>query len=114
MIHCTFCGKSQDDVAKLIAGPDLGSGAAHICDECVDLCARIVAEVAPPTQPATRRGGIELARLRLQAFAIVADWGSKNEAGAWERWGMARRMETAELLTEWAMAEPLTVDAPGQ
>ena len=30
--RCSFCGKSQDDVAKLIAGP-----AVYICDECVDL-----------------------------------------------------------------------------
>lgn len=37
---CSFCGKSQDEVAKLIAGP-----AVYICDECVELCNEIVMEV---------------------------------------------------------------------
>jgi ATP-dependent Clp protease ATP-binding subunit ClpX len=34
---CTFCGKSQREVAKLVAGPD-----AYICNECVDLCNEII------------------------------------------------------------------------
>jgi len=34
---CSFCGKSQDEVAKLIAGPDV-----YICDECIALCNEIV------------------------------------------------------------------------
>jgi hypothetical protein len=33
LLTCSFCGKSQDDVRKLIAGPGV-----YICDECVDLC----------------------------------------------------------------------------
>ena len=33
-LHCSFCGKSEDDIAKLAAGP----GGVHICDECVALC----------------------------------------------------------------------------
>jgi len=36
---CSFCGKRHDEVSKLIAGPDV-----NICDECVSLCADIVAE----------------------------------------------------------------------
>ncbi len=38
-IHCSFCGKSQDEVKKLIAGPTV-----YICDECIDLCNDIVKE----------------------------------------------------------------------
>ncbi len=38
-IRCSFCGKPQDEVKKLIAGPDV-----YICDECVDLCADIIAD----------------------------------------------------------------------
>jgi len=37
--YCSFCGKSQEDVAKLIAGP-----AVYICDECIELCNEIVLE----------------------------------------------------------------------
>jgi ATP-dependent Clp protease ATP-binding subunit ClpX len=36
--HCSFCGKNQDQVKRLIAGP----GAVYICDECVELCREII------------------------------------------------------------------------
>ena len=39
-IRCSFCGKSQGQVRKLIAGPK----GAYICDECVDVCAEIIEE----------------------------------------------------------------------
>ena len=38
-LSCSFCGKSQDDVKKLIAGPSV-----YICNECVDLCNDIIEE----------------------------------------------------------------------
>lgn len=37
-LHCSFCGKSEDDVHKLAAGP----GGVHICDECVAVCQLIM------------------------------------------------------------------------
>ena len=42
---CSFCGKSQRQVKKLIAGPGV-----YICDECIDLCNEIIDEElsAPP------------------------------------------------------------------
>jgi ATP-dependent Clp protease ATP-binding subunit ClpX len=39
LLYCSFCGKSQDEVRKLIAGPSV-----FICDECVDLCNDIISE----------------------------------------------------------------------
>ncbi len=39
MLSCSFCGKSQKQVLKLIAGPGV-----YICDECIDLCVEIIAE----------------------------------------------------------------------
>jgi ATP-dependent Clp protease ATP-binding subunit ClpX len=39
LLYCSFCGKSQNDVRKLIAGPSV-----FICDECVDLCNDIIKE----------------------------------------------------------------------
>ena len=39
-VRCSFCGKSQDQVRKLIAGPN----GAYICDECVDICNEIIEE----------------------------------------------------------------------
>ena len=39
-VRCSFCGKPEDKVHKLIAGPD----GAYICDECIELCAEILSE----------------------------------------------------------------------
>lgn len=39
LLYCSFCGKSQNEVRKLIAGPN-----SYICDECVDLCNDIIRE----------------------------------------------------------------------
>lgn len=38
-LRCSFCGKSQDQVKRLIAGPNV-----YICDECIDLCQEIISE----------------------------------------------------------------------
>jgi ATP-dependent Clp protease ATP-binding subunit ClpX len=40
-LNCSFCGKSQDEVKKLIAGPMV-----YICDECIELCNEIIQEEA--------------------------------------------------------------------
>lgn len=42
-LRCSFCGKSEREVAKLMAGPKV-----HICDACVGVCNRIL-EAAPTT-----------------------------------------------------------------
>ena len=39
ILYCSFCGKSQHEVRKLIAGPTV-----FICDECVELCMDIIKE----------------------------------------------------------------------
>src|ERR1041384_2291326 len=41
LLYCPFCGKSQHEVRKLIAGPSV-----FICDECIDLCNDIIREEA--------------------------------------------------------------------
>ena len=51
--HCSFCGKSRDQVRRLIAGP----GSVYICDECIELCREIIEEEsggAGATQPAAK------------------------------------------------------------
>jgi ATP-dependent Clp protease ATP-binding subunit ClpX len=47
LLYCSFCGKSQHEVRKLIAGPSV-----FICDECIDLCNDIIREEAS-TDPGT-------------------------------------------------------------
>jgi ATP-dependent Clp protease ATP-binding subunit ClpX len=43
-LHCSFCGRSDDEVGRLVAGPGV-----HICDACVDLCQRAIVENPPPS-----------------------------------------------------------------
>jgi ATP-dependent Clp protease ATP-binding subunit ClpX len=43
LLYCSFCGKSQHEVKKLIAGPSV-----FICDECIDLCNDIIRDEAAP------------------------------------------------------------------
>ena len=53
LLYCSFCGKSQHEVRKLIAGPSV-----YICDECVDLCNDIIREEIKEVMP--KRDGSEL------------------------------------------------------
>jgi ATP-dependent Clp protease ATP-binding subunit ClpX len=47
LLKCSFCGKSQKQVKKLIAGPGV-----YICDECIDLCNEIIEEeLSETTEP---------------------------------------------------------------
>jgi ATP-dependent Clp protease ATP-binding subunit ClpX len=67
--RCSFCGKRQDQVRKLIAGPTLD---IMICDECVSLCKEIVDEefsgTARPEPTAHRNSWLD--RLRRMAVAL--------------------------------------------
>ena len=50
LLYCSFCGKSQHEVRKLIAGPSV-----FICDECVDLCNDIIREEIKEIAPKKRQ-----------------------------------------------------------
>jgi ATP-dependent Clp protease ATP-binding subunit ClpX len=39
LLKCSFCGKSEQEVNKLVAGPGV-----YICDECVELCNQVISE----------------------------------------------------------------------
>ncbi len=53
-LYCSFCGKSQHEVKKLIAGPSV-----FVCDECIDLCNEIIRDELPAsTTAADGRGGL--------------------------------------------------------
>jgi ATP-dependent Clp protease ATP-binding subunit ClpX len=51
VLHCSFCGKSQHEVRKLIAGPNV-----FVCDECVDLCVEIIREESNAGPRITTKG----------------------------------------------------------
>jgi ATP-dependent Clp protease ATP-binding subunit ClpX len=52
-LHCSFCGKSQHEVKKLIAGPSV-----FICDECIDLCNDIIRDEVLPDAERDARGDL--------------------------------------------------------
>ena len=49
-VICSFCGKHQDEVKKLVAGPSV-----YICDQCIQLCNEIIAD-ASAAEEAKERG----------------------------------------------------------
>ena len=53
LLYCSFCGKSQHEVRKLIAGPSV-----YICDECVDLCNDIIREEIKEVAPHRERSAL--------------------------------------------------------
>ena len=55
VLYCSFCGKSQHEVKKLIAGPSV-----FICDECIELCNDIIRDEVPPEGPAAKGGKSDL------------------------------------------------------
>ncbi len=48
LLRCSFCGKSEHDVRKLIAG---GGNTVLICDECVEICVDIIRDSNGTEQP---------------------------------------------------------------
>ncbi|MGE0080411.1 MAG: ATP-dependent Clp protease ATP-binding subunit ClpX [Thiohalomonadaceae bacterium] len=57
LLYCSFCGKSQHEVRKLIAGPSV-----FICDECVELCNDIIREEVQEESAATSRSKLPTPR----------------------------------------------------
>ena len=65
-LHCSFCGKSQDQVQKLIAGKRRD---VYICDECVDLCAEVLEEELGDLGPDSNLLDLELKKPKeIKAF----------------------------------------------
>jgi ATP-dependent Clp protease ATP-binding subunit ClpX len=55
VLYCSFCGKSQHEVKKLIAGPSV-----FICDECIELCNDIIRDEVPTAEADTKAAKSEL------------------------------------------------------
>ena len=56
VLKCSFCGKTQQQVIKLIAGPGV-----YICDQCIDLCNQIVEEEVGKRPERVRNAEIDAA-----------------------------------------------------
>jgi hypothetical protein len=76
-LYCTFCGKSQHDVRKLIAGP-----AVYICDECVDLCTDIVDDESDHDEKLFRSMQGDEERARAMSTEELAHYVERSRKGA--------------------------------
>jgi ATP-dependent Clp protease ATP-binding subunit ClpX len=110
LLHCSFCGRSEREVAKLVAGP----GGIHICDACVEAARVIMAggtagparDFDPRTWPTERllallapvnatveahrahlQGIVETLRSRGISWARIAEPLGISRQSAWERFG---------------------------
>ncbi len=99
--RCSFCGKSQDQVQRLIAGP----GGVYICDECIDLCREIIEEEqATITKPRLQTGKIPPPKKiyeQLSQYVIGQERAKKALAVAvynhYKRIGVGMQIDDVEL-----------------
>ena len=99
--RCSFCGKSQDQVQRLIAGP----GGVYICDECIDLCREIIEEEqATVTKPRLQTGKIPTPKKiyeQLSQYVIGQERAKKSLAVAvynhYKRIGVGMQIDDVEL-----------------
>ena len=99
LLYCSFCGKSQHEVRKLIAGPSV-----FVCDECVDLCNDIIREEIQEKETESGRKKLpvpEEIKRTLDDYVIGQDKAKKVLAVAvynhYKRLGYDRRSGDVEL-----------------
>src|SRR5215218_10239112 len=77
LLTCSFCGKSQNDVRKLIAGPGV-----YVCNECIDICNEIINDDEQTTTVAARTALPKPAEIKgyLDEYVIGQDESKKRLA----------------------------------
>jgi ATP-dependent Clp protease ATP-binding subunit ClpX len=100
--QCSFCGKAQAQVKRLIAGPDR----VFICDECVALCDQIIAEESPAqtkdtASPMARGLSPKVIYQKLEEYVVGQDHAKKILSVAvynhYKRVGSFYRQDEVEL-----------------
>lgn len=69
-VRCSFCQKTEDQVRKLIAGPD---GKVFICDECIGICSEIMEEELNPYDDEVLNSDINLLKPE-EIHAVLDDY----------------------------------------
>ena len=73
LLYCSFCGKSQHEVRKLIAGPSV-----FVCDECVELCNDIIREELQESAAVVKIKNY-LPRARSMRYLMSTWWGRREQ-----------------------------------
>src|SRR5436189_3120716 len=98
LLTCSFCGKSQNDVRKLIAGPGV-----YVCNECIDICNEIINDDEQTTTTAVRANLPKPAEIKafLDEYVIGQEESKKRLAVAvyqhYKRLELAKRHSDLEL-----------------
>jgi ATP-dependent Clp protease ATP-binding subunit ClpX len=114
VLYCSFCGKSQHEVKKLIAGPSV-----FICDECIELCNDIVRDEIPAPTPAARAGKSDLPvpseiKASLDQYVIGQDVAKRTLAVAvYNHYKRLRHMASSKDSVELSKSNILLIGPTG-
>ena len=107
VLVCSFCGKTDAEVDKLVAGPS-----AYICSECVDLCSEIIAEYEQRELSAATQAIVVLDKTPLLEFLATHAEGRQADAITIGEVVSARRAARARCYNAQIPDEPKRSEVP--
>jgi len=114
VLYCSFCGKSQHEVKKLIAGPSV-----FICDECIELCNDIIRDEVPTETPDARAAKSDLpvpAEIKgsLDNYVIGQDTAKRTlSVAVYNHYKRLKHMATSKDEVELAKSNILLIGPTG-
>ncbi len=114
VLYCSFCGKSQHEVKKLIAGPSV-----FICDECIELCNDIIRDEVPADTPEARAAKSDLPvpsdiKASLDQYVIGQDTAKRTLAVAvYNHYKRLKHMATTKDEVELSKSNILLIGPTG-
>lgn len=114
VLYCSFCGKSQHEVKKLIAGPSV-----FICDECIELCNDIIRDEVPTETPDARAAKSDLPvpaeiKASLDHYVIGQDTAKRTlSVAVYNHYKRLKHMATSKDEVELAKSNILLIGPTG-
>jgi len=114
VLYCSFCGKSQHEVKKLIAGPSV-----FICDECIELCNDIIRDEVPADTPEARAAKSDLPipsdiKSSLDQYVIGQDPAKRTlSVAVYNHYKRLKHMSTSKDEVELAKSNILLIGPTG-
>ena len=99
-VRCSFCNKSEDQVRKLIAGPE----GVYICDECIEICAEIIdEELDEYYEQDENQSGINLMKPKeITAFLMSSARTRRKRPWLWPSIIIIKELPSASAWTAWS------------